>query len=480
MKRTIGIDINKYYISLTQLCCKRGRYCLEKSYVHRMPDSDSANNVNVEQVQAIIKNTITSEKFNTKSPAIISMPNGRVFFHSFKTEFSSDKDIERLLKYELEDDFPIPFDDLVTNVCSSHNVNERQNELLVGAVSRSELQSWTQVINETGIDCSMVTSEISALYAAVKLNHNPGSDDSSIIMHVDTSRTILGVFKKDSLMSVRYIDNIKTDEMAALLEREITLTLKSVAANNPIPSKIFLSGNHNLVLSLKKQLPQEIDSEIVISDPFVKVISEAGQKKNNKLIIAIGLALIGLEPSQNVFNFLAADKAEAVQVNKTKRNAIGFAILLAAFAVLMLINFFSQLKGLEKEKENIERKMRDIFVTMFPDEKKIVNELAQMNDKYTQLEKEYNVIASEVVDRVPAIKILENISKTISPDLNVGVLGISMTPESVNFSGIAPDFETVDNIVEILQKTKDFDSVEIVDLEPQSNNVRFNLTIKIN
>lgn len=477
MKRTIGIDINKYYISLAQLCCKRGRYYLEKSYVHRMSDSDTSNNVNVEQVQAIIKNTITSEKFDTKSPAIISMPNGRVFFHNYKTEFSSDKDIERLLKYELEDDFPIPFEDLVTNICS--NVNEKQNELLVGAVSRSELQSWTQAINETGIDCSMVTSEISALYAAVKLNHNPGGEDSSIIMHVDTSRTILGVFQKDTLMSVRYIDNIKTDEMAALLGREIALTLKAVSANNPVPSKIFLSGNHNLVLSLKKQLPQEIDSEIVISDPFVKVISEAEQKKNNKLIIAIGLALIGLEPSKNVFNFLAADKAEAVQVNKTKRNVLGFVVLLAAFAALLLINFFSQLNGLEKEKKNLDQQIREVFVATLPDEKKIVNELAQMNEKYSQLEKEYNVIASEVVDRVPAIKILENISKTISPDLNIGVLGISMTPESVNFSGMAPDFESVDNIVEILQKTKDFDSVEIVDLEPQSNNVQFSLAIKI-
>ncbi|MBN2589174.1 MAG: pilus assembly protein PilM [Sedimentisphaerales bacterium] len=481
MKRTIGIDINKYYISLAQLCCKRGRYYLEKSHVHRMSDSDSSNHVNTEQVHAIIKNTITNENFDFKAPVIISMPYGRVFFHNFKTEFSSDKDIERLIKYELEDDFPISFDDLVTNICSSRNINESQKELLVGAVKRSELQNWTQIINETGLSCSLVTSEISALYDAAKLNHDLATEDSSIIMHVDSSRAILGVYQKDSLISVRYIDNIKTDEMVSLLEQEITLTLKAVSdTKNPLPSKIFLSGNHNLVLNIKKKLPKEINSEIVISDPFIKIIDKSEQKKNNKLVIAIGLALIGLEQSKNVFNFLAADKAEAVQVNETKRNVLSFAVLAVAFAALLLVNFFSQLKGLEKENESLEKQIRDVFVKTLPEEKKIVNELAQMNDKYIQLEKEYNVIASETVSRVPAIKILNNISQTITPDLHIGVTGISMTPGSVLFSGIAADFETLDNIVEMLQETKDFDSVEIqnVDLNPKSSNVPFSLLIK--
>ena len=482
MKRTIGIDINKHYISFAQLCCKRGEYYLEKSYVYPIPESASSNQVDTEEIQAVIKDTIVNVKFDSKALAIISMPYGKVFFHNYKTAFSSDKDLDRLLKYELEDDFPIAFDDLVINILSENAISENQKEFLVGAVSRSELKKWTQVINETGVDCSVVTSDINALYNAIKLNHGLDGKDCSMIIHVDNSRMIIGICRKDSLLFVRYIDNIKIQQILSSLKQEIALTMKAVS-NTEIsqPSKIYLSGYNNLVQIIKERLPEDMNSEIILSDPFIKISSTSEQKKNDKLIIALGLALTGLEPQGHEFNFLAADKAESDQLIKTKKNALVFGVLLAAFVILLFINFFAQLKGLENENKDIEHKIREVFIKTLPDEKKIVNELAQMDEKYSQLQKEYDVIASEIVDRVPAIEILKNISENITPGQNIAIAGISMTPETVLLNGTAADFESVDNLVEKLKQIKEFDSVEIqnVDLDPKSNKVRFSLSIKI-
>ena len=162
MKRAIGIDINKNYISLVQLCSRAGRFSMEKTFIREISNGCSAKEISTDNIFVEIKDIIDKEGFDTKAPAIISMPFGKIFFHNYTTEISTDKYLKKLIKFELEDDFPIPFDDLVTDICGYRDLNGEEREFLVGAVNRSKLQDWMKKISDAGIDCPIVTADVFA------------------------------------------------------------------------------------------------------------------------------------------------------------------------------------------------------------------------------------------------------------------------------------------------------------------------------
>ena len=57
-------------------------------------------------------------KFRANTVVVTGLPYEKVFFSSLRTELTKREDVRRLLKFELEDDFPLPVDDLVADVCS--------------------------------------------------------------------------------------------------------------------------------------------------------------------------------------------------------------------------------------------------------------------------------------------------------------------------------------------------------------------------
>jgi type II secretory pathway component PulL len=500
MKRAIGIDINKKHISLVQLCNKGGKYFCEKNYVQDISDSSSVMENSPDEVQKVIKKIIDEKGFDTKALAIISMPFGRVFFHNYKTELSTDRDIEQLIKFELEDDFPIPFDDIITDIYGCRILKKQEREFLIAAVSRSKLHDWTQAISEAGLNCTIVTSDVCALSSFTTLNRKANDDVSSMIIYAGDGEIITAVIQNHSTIFARHIDNIETQDMINTLKRDISLTLKAVF-DSPVtaPSKILLCGSPELVHKLYDELSNETNFEVQISNPFTGIRDSGLVPRDSgvgsrtaelkarvtsddyRLIIALGLALIGMDNESRMLNFLACDKAGTREKTKTKRNAIVFAFLLLALAAMFLVNLFTRLRSLENENRSLGQEIRQIFVQTFPDEKKIVNELAQMNEKYDVMEQEYHAIASEILDRVPILEIFEKVSEKITPNQNIRVSSISMTPDSVQLSATAIDFESIDNLVEKLKQISLLDTIDIknLDIDQTNNWVSFNLSITI-
>ena len=307
-------------------------------------------------------------------------------------------------------------------------------------------------------------------------------DDSAILIYVDDFRIIITVSQNSSLIVVRHFENIVKQDMINTLRREISLTLKSISDSvKPLPSKILLFGSPVSTQNLYDELSKDTDFQIEIINPFERINNSTQQKADNRLIIASGLALIGMDTKSQILNFLTADKVETEEKTKTKRNVIVFASLLIALVIMFLVNVFVRVSSMEKENQILEQKIRHVFVQTFPNEKRIVNELAQMNEKYNELEKNYNAIASEISDKVPVLKILQEIIGKITPEQNVRVSSVLINPDTTQFSATAADFESVDNLVEKLKQISLFNSIDIknIDVDPTNGRVRFNLSIKI-
>ncbi|MFC1604214.1 type II secretion system protein GspL [Planctomycetota bacterium] len=483
MKRSVGIDISDKRICIVQLQQSRGGLSLERVFVRQLSNETSAKENSASDIRAAVKAAISEGEFDTRVPVVVAMPYGTVFFCKFRTGISNDKDIRQLLKYEVEDDFPIPFDDLVVDTCGYHKLKEHDLEFLVGAVNRSKLQDLVEVILEAGIDCSAVSADVCALHAVAALNCGPVGDTPSLVVYMDSCRTILVVIESNGLVCARHLTYGDSTEIdIPILRREIELTLRAISkSDNPVPSRILLSGTNELVCALSEELSQESDSEIVKLDPLDQIKCSPQQQMDGELAIASGLALMGLNRSSKDLDFLAADRAKAGRTAKTKRSVLVFGFLFAAVAALLVAKIFIQLTVLEDKHERIKQEIREVFTQTLPEEKRIVNEFAQMTERFKELQEEYNTLSAEISGRVPSLIILQRISENITSDQNVSISGISIASESVRLSGIATSFESVDNLVGILRQISEFDSVELqnVDKDPASDRVRFRLLIAL-
>ncbi|MDT8302659.1 MAG: pilus assembly protein PilM [Sedimentisphaerales bacterium] len=485
MKRSIGIDINRDKISMVQLCFTGGKFSLERASVRKIHESGSSEENSTTDIKAVINSMLTEDKFDMSAKVAVTAPTDKVFFHNFRTDLSANEDVQQLIKFELEDDFPIPFDELVAGICGSRELNGNDREYLIGAINRMELQGRIKTIKQANLKCSNVTPDVCALYAAVSINHNLIDNIPSVIIHADNSRIILAISEKGRLICVRHFNSQDLTEVQGgtsvqVLTREIEMTVRAVfGPDTDTRRKVFISSNNKLLDGLFERLPGAMNCEVVALNPFAK-IDYPEQQPNPDIVIAAGLAMIGTNEIPDVLNFIAIDELRSDQTVEIKRGLYIAGALLLAIGVLLIAMLFNELNNLENRHELVKKQIREVFVQTLPQEKKIVNELAQLNEKLESSQAQYNALAAGLSDRVSPLRILQIISEKITSDQNVRINDISMAPESVRLAGVAPSFESVDNLMSLLRQVSGFDTVEVpsIDVDPQGRGVRFKLSIK--
>ena len=488
MKRSIGIDINRDKISIVQMCFNGGKFSLEHSCVREIPKSGSSEEKSTANIKVLINSMITEENFDMSAKVTVTAPAERVFFQNFRTDLSAKEDVQQLLKFELEDDFPIPFAELLTGICGGRELKGDDREFLIGALNRSELQNRVKTISEAGLKCSAVTADVCALYAVTSLNHNLIDNTPSLIIHADNSRIILAISEKGRLVCVRHfnhqdlaVSGLSTSEIPVpVLVREIELTLRAIfGTNTHTQLKVFISADNELLQDLSQALPEAINCEVVVLNPFKKMDCSEKHQTNNDIVIAAGLALTGTNEIGEALNFLAVDELRSDQRAETKRGLLIFGLLVLAIVILLITRLFYELNTLENENQLLNQQIRDVFVQTLPEEKKIVNELAQLNEKLEAVRAEYNIFADGLSERILPLKLLQDLSEKITPDQNVRIYDISIVPQSMRLVGAVASFESVDNLTSLLRQIPEFNEIELqnIDVDPQSGGVRFTLSI---
>jgi len=488
VKRSIGIDINRDKISIVQLCFNGGKFSLEHSCVREIPKSGSSEEKSTADIKALINSMIAEENFDTSAKVTVTAPVERVFFQNFRTDLSENEDVQQLLKFELEDDFPIPFDELVAGICGSRELKGDDREFLIGALNRLELQNRVKTIKEVGLKCSAVTADVCALYAITSLNHNLIDNTPSLVIHADNSKIIMAISEKDRPICVRHFNHqdLAVDEhysmqsLAPALTREIEMTLRAIfRSNTGAQLKVFISADNELLQDLSQALPEAINCEVVALNPFTNIDCPEKQQTNTDVVIAAGLALIGTNEIGEALNFLAVDELRSDQRAETKRGLLIFGLLVLAIGVLLIAKLFYELNTLENENQLLNQQVRDVFVQTLPEEKKIVNELAQMNVKLEAVRAEYNIFAAGLSERILPLKLLQDLSEKITPDQNVRIYDISIVPQSMRLVGVVASFESVDNLTSLLRQIPEFNEIELqnIDVDPQSGGIRFTLSI---
>ncbi|MCM8803938.1 MAG: hypothetical protein NC833_01625 [Candidatus Omnitrophica bacterium] len=149
--------------------------------------------------------------------------------------------------------------------------------------------------------------------------------------------------------------------------------------------------------------------------------------------------------------------------------------------ILFIISFFltrPYFLKIKKEKklEEINLKMENIYKSLFPEAKKIINPLVQIKEK---LGENSNYLKLPISD-ISIINILEEITSLFPENINAEIEGLTFNNGSVNVIGIVDNLENLDIVKENLKnsgifKRFDFNNISFT----KENKIRFDLSLRI-
>jgi Tfp pilus assembly PilM family ATPase/Tfp pilus assembly protein PilN len=482
MGNAIGIDLNSRGVHLVQVSRRRGRLELRGTYTTDVGGGELSDDR--AGAAALLADAIRRADLKTNAPVVIGLPQDKVFFGSLRTDVTRPEDVRRLLKFELEDDVPVPFDDLVADICGHRQVGEGWHEYLIGAVSREEIDNSVRVLAGAGCRCSVCSTDVCALATVARLVRPAESEGPAVAVHVDGHRMVMALLYGGAVACARHVacpGNAET--ICGTLAREIELTVRKTLGRRQNALAILLSGPDALVRELAGKLSQATGCAVQPLCPLPLPSSSMASDLDGQFAIALGLALIGLDAADNELNFLKADLSQVDRAARfrVKRAVLVGAVLLVAILGLLGLRTFREFTSLEAERARTVREIRAAFVELFPEEKKIVNEAAQMKEHLNSLQKEHDVLAAIVGKQIQPLRVLQLLSERMTAGKEIGISSFSVKDKAVRIAGTGRSFESIEQFVEELRKVPEFLSIELEDMAQSrgSDRPEFRLLISV-
>ncbi|HEV2601521.1 MAG TPA: pilus assembly protein PilM [Candidatus Babeliales bacterium] len=160
-KRIIGIYIEKTEIHATQILLKGATKTIER-YATQYLENGTSTNYN-ERVSQAIRALIDS--LDPYDEIYTSLSSSLVFFKEIRLPFIKYQQIKSVIEFEVEPLLPFSLQDAVIDFIITKQIpEEKSSEILIAAVPKQTIAEHVQFFNQAGIDPTVVTVDLFALY----------------------------------------------------------------------------------------------------------------------------------------------------------------------------------------------------------------------------------------------------------------------------------------------------------------------------
>jgi len=424
-----------------------------------------------------IKQTIEQAGFDPKAAAIADMPNANVFYSMVETDLTREEDIRRLLKFELEDDVPVPFEDLVVDLSGCCRMQDKTH-CFVAAAHRSEVQSLRDVLSEAGMMCTAVCTDVNAMAQhaqAVVTGH------AAVIVHVEDGRLIIGVANKDCLLGGRSLAHEgNLEDLAERLIAELELTFRVYSTFPEVAeSQVLLSASEETAHVLTEAIQNRFNLQIGKLD-----IQAAFQRSGDVILnpdysVALGMALIHLSSGGMGPNFIATDLSEASLKKDVWRAGHVCACLVVLLIVLLGVRTLFRIHTLEEKHTSLKKEIETVFSESLPEVTRIVQPLPQMVEQLDRVRKEHKLLAEAVNKNALPLGVMQIISEKFTAERDLMVSSMTLNYETVKIVGTGGSFESVEALATDLRNTSKFKDVKLEDVTTNKANSRVQFRLLI-
>lgn len=467
VKRCIGIDVGSSYLCAVQVLRIGRAFCIEKVFdTKARRGTDSASDT--------LKALVSKHGFDRRAAVAISMPNDAVFFRSLETD-SVGLERVRASGYSVFDyDFPIEADEMVAQPCSYYQVTDQKYSILTVAVAKESLRETRDIVLGARMHPNFIGTTVFSVHTTVALNHPEIRTGVAIIAHIAESFLTLAVTQNNRILAVRHFPVITesgsngesvAEQVGEVLSREAGITWRKLFETEiEQDTKIYLVGEIENTAGLREAIEENLHCQTTVVNPFARVLLKDPRRPRVDISVAEGLALRTLAPEHTAgINFLDSDSNGAKSTSSLKREVVICAALMAAIAAISLAGLFMRKSQLESRYVSVKSEINKSFQAALPQEKNIVDPLAQLDQRLESLRKDHALFG--VYSGAGPLKVLLAVTERTPKDTNINLDDVLITAESVRLTGTAESFEAVYNWQRLLEATPEFSKVNAGDPE---------------
>ncbi len=482
IKRCIGIDVGRTYVRALQMARTPEGIVLEKAFGMQTRRSTDA-------LPKILQSLTTEHGFDQHADVAVSMPSQAVSFVEIQTDAPGLQAMKAGQTLSLRNDLPVPVEDAILHVCSVRTLPKDNYSVLVAVTSTESIREHLQSLSEANLRPVAIDSSIMAMLAALAVNHPEVMIGTALVLCVDESTLTLAVIQEGGIRIVRNIPvyceegtQLSAEQTAEIVEREVEITWQRLFGADPDGSLyVALISSPKTAEQLMPALRERIECRILVADPYAKV-KRSGDKADADLSLctAEGLALRALAPdSDDRCDFLAAYDRRTHPGCRIKKELIACAALIAVTAVVWFMGLFVRLSALESEYSQLKDRIHTVFYQALPQEKNVVDPLAQIQQKLDAFRKESEVFSSFRPGRLSPLEIMYALTTQTPREGNLKFHDLLITADSVQAMGTCDSFAVVSDWERRLQQVPGFDVVDIQDQkkDARTGQVQFTLSI---
>jgi Tfp pilus assembly protein PilN len=391
--------------------------------------------------------------FDPRADVAVSLPHHIFFFADVETDTAGLERFRAGDTASMNDYFPIPPEDLISQICSVSPSGAGKRSLLVAAASCEQLREHLAVLDEAKVKPVRVDAPMIAAHTAITANHPDATKGLAVVLYVDESTLSIAVTQNAGILLVRNLPMFSSDaqdaeslarQTAEIVAQEIEITWKRLFGKGPEPGlRIFLIASGPMAERLAPAVGEKIDSRVVPVDPYAGVASSEAPDVDVSLCVAEGLALRTLEPESTGRNdFLAAYRVRTEPSVRPRRELAICAGLAGATAIMWVVGLFLQLSSLESHYAHLKRQEETVFRRVAPEERTIVNPAAQLQQKLDALRKDCELFTCFNPGRPGPMEVLLTLSRQVPATGNLRLHETLIAGDSVRISGTCDSFGT--------------------------------------
>ena len=478
LRKTIGIHLDTKQAAIVQIS-QHGKNCRIEKEVSGPIDADlllsSGRSIELGQIAKMIETSGMAEK----ARVVVSIPGAWTHYCSLKTDLTHLDDLKRHLPYELEDDVPIEFDDLIIDIVDQEQEGQKAR-YLVAASRRSQVQMLKTALSASEIDCQVLSVDVDAIASLVRYFNVVPTDQTVMVVALVQSRTIIGVFDNGYLCIGRSVPCwVRSEDCIDEILGELDGTLRYCnTVLGKIPSECILWEGDEKDSDLQKSIGDHLQTPVSLLDLTNKLNREQCRLGSGHLV-ALGLALRGCCAKDTLPNFISADLREASFTKDIRRSLKigGVLLVLLIFAVCGFGTIrFSQFKH---RNEMLDQKIESVFKESLPNISKIVQPVPQMTEQLQLLQKEFNLFSQAVNQGAMPLHVLQKISQITGKRNDVIINSLMIESDTIDIEGLGDSYESNETLVSNLRLIPDFAEVamESDSIKKVNNKVRFTIHI---
>lgn len=438
----------------------------------------------------ILRELTGAQGFDRKAEVVASLPHHAVFFADTQIDTAALKKLGTADTSALRDSFPIPAEEAILQVCSMRPLADGRHAVLVAATSSDLLQEELHLLSEARIRPTIVDTAITAAHTAVIVNHPEARQAVALLCCVDESLLTLAVTQDGEILMVRNIPLVlpqghEPDALARqvtdVLGREIDITWQKLFGADPDTGlRVFLIASPKTAGPLATAIEGEIDCRTTVVDPYAHIERPTGTDAGFPVCVAEGLALRTLlpQPSGRI-NFLTPYLTRTKPRVNIRRELAACAAFAAAIIVIWTLGLFVRRAHLESQYERIKTQERDLFRQTLPEEKNIVNPLAQLQQKLDAFRDESALLTSFQPGRLTALEVLHLLSTHRPAEGGPRLDDLLIAADSARVTGSCNSFAAVSEWQRMLEEVPGFDIADGPNpqKDAQTGKVRFTLSL---